>query len=93
MIEHTRNKHKDFPGSVHWVGRFDAPRPAPGRAPLRGALILAIAAALAGCNASSGVDLGSQGGPNNTAGRFVVNENPYNPISYGQTSGFYHGGR
>ncbi len=61
------------------------------RAPVRLLLILPVALTLAGCNASQGVDLSSQGAPVNTAGRFASSYNPYNPIKYAQTSGFYAG--
>lgn len=60
------------------------------KAPLRLPVMLAVAAfALAGCNASQGVNPTSQGAPVNTSGRFVSTDNPYNPIKYAQTSGFY----
>jgi hypothetical protein len=55
------------------------------------ALMLAAPFALAGCNSSQGLDLSSQDAPMNTAGRFVSTDNPYNPIKYAQTSGFYFG--
>jgi hypothetical protein len=56
--------------------------------PVRISLFLVVAAALAGCNANP-----EMGAPMNTAGPFAVKENPYNPVSYAQTTGFYHGGR
>ena len=61
------------------------------KAPLRVRVILAVAFALAGCNANQGVNLSSQGAPGVVAGPNFPNYNPYNPISYAQTSGFYAG--
>ncbi len=61
------------------------------KAPLWTLCGLAAAIALAGCNASQSVDVSSQGAPMNTAGRFVSTYNPYNPVKYAQTSGFYAG--
>ena len=48
-------------------------------------IILAVAAfALAGCNVNQT--------PNaSTVGTYYPDYNPYNPIEYGQTSGFYAG--
>ena len=59
-------------------------------------IILAVAAfALAGCNANQGVnpDLRSAPGaaPGVVAGANFPNFNPWNPISYAQTSGVYIG--
>ena len=56
---------------------------------LRLSAFLAIALALAGCNASQTVD--PTAGPINTSGRFANHYNPYNPVTHGQTSGFYCG--
>ena len=77
-----------------------ADRPSPG-SPFRSLLtsrkasfaVLAIlAVALAGCNANPEIDPSTQGAPViNTAGRFASSYNPYNPIKYAQTSGFYAG--
>ena len=56
--------------------------------PVRIAIILAVAAfVLAACNANQAV---SPSGPA-VSGAVYPNYNPYNPISYGQTSGFYAG--
>ena len=56
---------------------------------LRIPAVLAAAMALAGCNASQAVD--PSAGPMNTSGRFANHYNPYNPVTYGQTAGFYGG--
>ena len=94
MIEHIENKRKSFRSFEGPVGRADRPSGLSSRnQQFRVALILAVAAALAGCNTSQGVDPSPQAAPINTSGRFVSNYNPYNPITYAQTSGFYHGGR
>ena len=53
-------------------------------------VVLAAAAfALAACNASRGVNPSDQSAPMNTSGRFASSDNPYNPVKYAQTSGFY----
>lgn len=58
------------------------------KAPMRLPVILVAAAfALAGCNANQ--TLNSSGPRNFNA--IYPNYNPYNPIEYGQTSGFYGG--
>jgi len=67
------------------------------RSPIRIPIVLAVAAfALAGCNANQGVNFSSQtppgAAPGVVAGPNFPNFNPYNPISYAQTSGFYGGG-
>jgi len=62
--------------------------PAHGKASIRIAAVLAFAAfALAGCNASQGVNASSQ----RTLADTYPNYTPYNPIQYAQTSGFYGG--
>jgi hypothetical protein len=61
--------------------------PALWKIPDRIAVILAVAFALAGCNANQGVNPSSQA----AASSAYPNYNPYNPIEYGQTSGFYGG--
>jgi len=62
--------------------------PAHGKASIRIAAVLALAAfALAGCNASQGVNASSQ----RTLADTYPNYTPYNPIQYAQTSGFYGG--
>ena len=70
-------------------------RPSGSRLPLKAPICVlvavAIAPTLAGCNASQGVDLSSQTTPGVRSGREFPNYNPYNPVSYGQTSGFYAG--
>ena len=51
-----------------------------------------LAVALASCNANPDIDPSAQSAPViNTAGRFASSYNPYNPIKYAQTSGFYAG--
>ncbi len=55
---------------------------------MRITVILAVAAlALAGCNANQTLN---PSGPA-ASGAVYPNYNPYNPVSYGQTSGFYAG--
>ena len=62
--------------------------PSHGKASTRIAAVLALAAfALAGCNASQGVNPSSQ----RTLADTYPNYTPYNPIQYAQTSGFYGG--
>jgi ABC-type nitrate/sulfonate/bicarbonate transport system substrate-binding protein len=62
--------------------------PARGKASIRIAAVLALAAfALGGCNASQGVNASSQ----RTLADTYPNYTPYNPIQYAQTSGFYGG--
>ena len=64
--------------------------PAHGKASIRIAAVLALALAefaLAGCNASQGVNASSQ----RTLADTYPNYTPYNPIQYAQTSGFYGG--
>ena len=57
-------------------------------APTRFRVILAVAAlALAGCNANQTVNASGQA----ELGKIYPNYSPYNPIQYGQTSGFYAG--
>lgn len=51
--------------------------------------ILVTTLALAGCNAGQRVD--PSAGPANTNGPFANHYNPYNPVTYGQTAGFYGG--
>ena len=63
---------------------------------MRTLILLAVAAfALAGCNANQGVnpDLRTAPGaaPGVVAGVNFPNFNPWNPISYAQTSGVYIG--
>jgi uncharacterized lipoprotein YajG len=53
-------------------------------------IVLLIAAAvfvLAGCNANQTVNSSSQV----SAGPYFPNYNPYNPVEYAQTNGFYGG--
>ena len=70
------------------TGRLSAPSSPPGRtAPLRVPLIVAVALALAGCNANQGVNPSGQA----NLGAIYPNYSPYNPIQYAQTSGFYGG--
>jgi ABC-type nitrate/sulfonate/bicarbonate transport system substrate-binding protein len=62
--------------------------PAHRKASIRIAAVLALAAfALAGCNASQGVNASSQ----RTLAETYPNYTPYNPIQYAQTTGFYGG--
>ncbi|HEX9169557.1 MAG TPA: hypothetical protein VF886_11630 [Roseiarcus sp.] len=62
--------------------------PAHGKASTRVAAALALAAfALAGCNASQGVNASSQ----RNLAEIYPNYSAYNPIQYAQTSGFYGG--
>ena len=61
------------------------------RAPCHLLVILAAAFALAGCNANQGVNPSSQGSPGVAPGPNFPGYNPYNPVTYGQTSGFYAG--
>jgi predicted small secreted protein len=54
--------------------------------------LAAAAVALAGCNASQGVNVSAQTtAPGVVAGPYFPNYNPYNPIEYAQTSGVYGG--
>ena len=53
--------------------------------------ILAVALALGGCNANQGVNPASRSASGVAAGDYFPGYNPDNPISYGQTSGFYGG--
>jgi hypothetical protein len=55
------------------------------------AAILAVALALGGCNANQGVNPTSRSASGVAAGDYFPGYNPDNPISYGQTSGFYAG--
>ena len=52
-----------------------------------GAVLALAAFALAGCNASQGVNPSSQ----RVLAATYPNYSPYNPIEYAQTSGFYGG--
>jgi hypothetical protein len=55
---------------------------------MRIAAVLALAAfALAGCNANQTIAPASQ----RNLGNIYPNYNPYNPIQYAQSSGFYGG--
>ncbi len=57
-------------------------------------VVLAVAAlALAGCNANQGVNVSAQTapGPGVAPGPDFPNYNPYDPVHYAQTSGFYSG--
>ena len=56
-----------------------------------GAAILAVALALGGCNANQGVNPASRTASGVAASDYFPGYNPDNPISYGQTSGFYGG--
>jgi len=57
-------------------------------------IILTVAElVLSGCNANQGVDLSSQAAPRAAAGPNFPDYNPYNPITYAQTSGLYGGGQ
>ena len=56
-----------------------------------GAAILAFALALGGCNANQGVNPASRTASGVAASDYFPGYNPDNPISYGQTSGFYAG--
>jgi hypothetical protein len=74
---------------------LEAARPAPGPpsplppgAPMRIVIALATAAlGLAGCNANQAPNPSRQA----ELGAIYPNYSPYNPIQYGQTSGFYAG--
>jgi hypothetical protein len=57
------------------------------------AVLAVAAAALAGCNASQGVNVSAQTapGPGVAPGPYFPNYNPYDPVHYAQTSGFYSG--
>jgi len=69
-----------------------SPSPATAGRPFLGlAVCLAMALAVAGCNASQGVDASSSAAPKVTAGPYFPNYNPYNPVAYAQTSGIYGG--
>ena len=56
-----------------------------------GAAILAVALALGGCNVNQGVNPASRSASGVAPGDYFPRYNPDNPISYGQTSGFYGG--
>ena len=57
-------------------------------------IIVTVAAlVLSGCNANHGVNLSSQTAPGVVAGPNFPDYNPYNPITYAQTSGLYGGGQ
>ena len=67
--------------------------PANWNAPMRILPVLAVAAvALAGCNAAQGVSPSPQAAHGVSAGPEFPGYNPYDPISYAQTSGYYGGG-
>ena len=55
------------------------------------AVILVVALALAGCNTNQGVNPASRSASGVAPGDYFPGYNPDNPISYGQTSGFYGG--
>ena len=60
---------------------------------MRISIILAVAAlGLAGCNSNQGLNVSSQTAPGVVAGPNFPGYNPYNPITYAQTSGLYGGG-
>jgi hypothetical protein len=62
--------------------------PTPWKAPAWLPVMLAVTAlALAGCNANQGVNPSGQA----NLAAIYPNYNPYNPVSYAQTSGFYGG--
>ena len=57
-------------------------------------IILAVAALLlSGCNANQEVNLSSQMAPGVVAGPDFPDYDPYNPVTYAQTSGLYGGGQ
>ncbi len=57
-------------------------------------IILAVAAlVLSGCNANQEVNLSSQAAPGVVSGPNFPDYNPYNPVTYAQTSGLYGGGQ
>jgi hypothetical protein len=57
-------------------------------------IIVTVAALmLSGWNANQGVNLSSQTAPGVVAGPNFPDYNPYNPITYAQTSGLYGGGQ
>lgn len=57
-------------------------------------IILAVAALmLCGCNANQEVNLSSQAATEVVAGPNFPDYNPYDPITYAQTSGLYGGGQ
>ncbi len=66
----------------------DGRSPTRWKAPVRIRVILTVAAfALAGCNANQTLNAS---GPKDL-GAIYPNYNPYNPVEYAQTSGFYGG--
>jgi hypothetical protein len=70
------------------TGRSSASLSPPSRrAPLRVPLMVAVALALAGCNANQGVNPSGQA----SLANIYPNYSSYNPIEYAQTSGFYGG--
>ena len=63
------------------------------KAPIRFRVMVAVAAfALAGCNANQEVNPSSRTALGVVAGPDFPGYNPYDPIKYAQTSGFYAGG-
>ena len=61
---------------------------------MRISIVLAITAlVLSGCNADQGVNLSSQTAPGVVAGPNFPDYDPYNPVTYAQTSGLYGGGQ
>jgi hypothetical protein len=55
-------------------------------------IILAIAAlGLAGCNANQGMNVSGRTAPGVVSDSDFPNYNPYNPVTYAQTSGLYGG--
>jgi hypothetical protein len=55
--------------------------------------VTVAALVLSGCNANQGVNLSAQTAPGVVAGPNFPDYNPYNPITYAQTSGLYGGGQ
>jgi len=66
--------------------RTESPAQGKDRTPIAAILVLA-ALALAACNANQSVNPSSQ----QNLGEIYPNYNPYNPIQYAQSSGFYGG--
>jgi hypothetical protein len=78
----STKRSSDYSPSMSW------------KAPMRFRVILAVAAfALAGCNANQEVNLSSQAAPGVVSDPNFPDYNPYNPVTYAQTSGLYGGGQ
>ena len=78
----STKRSSDYSPSMSW------------KVPMRFRVILAVAAfALAGCNANQEVNLSSQAAPGVVSDPNFPDYNPYNPVTYAQTSGLYGGGQ